>query len=98
MKHLMRAAAVAALIGATLTVPASPAQAEPCGASSYVYNRVQYVSYRNCGGGSSPMVRAWIGTGSERTWGWCQSVPPYTTGELHKKDTPVMSRWGLEGC
>ncbi|MBG0830087.1 hypothetical protein HS041_20170 [Planomonospora sp. ID67723] len=99
MKRAIRAAAVAALVGGTLTIPASPAHAEPCGASSYVSGRVQYVVYRNCGSTNSFRMRAWIDFGIWRTWGGCKIVPPYTSGVLHSKDdTPVMSRWGLEGC
>ncbi|GAA3445977.1 hypothetical protein [Planomonospora venezuelensis] len=98
MKRAIRAVAVAALVAGTLTIPVGAAHAEPCGASSWVSNRVQYVGYRNCGSTNSFRMRAWIGTGIERTWGGCKIVQPYTSGILHSKDTPVMGRWGLEGC
>jgi hypothetical protein len=88
------AVAAAALVATVTTIPAAPAQAEPCGASSWLSGSTQYVGYRNCGGGNSPRLRAHIGG----DWGGCYIVPGYTSGILHSRTTNRMLSWGLSGC
>src|SRR5262245_42440620 len=51
MKRAVRVAAIAALIAGAIAIPATPAYAEPCGASSWLnwLGSTQFVGYRNCG-------------------------------------------------
>jgi hypothetical protein len=93
-KSLKMAAAVLTAAVGVAVVPAGPAQADPCGASSYVSGNTQYVGYRNCGG-SIAWRRGHIGG----TQGACYGIEGYSSGILHKKNTGgVKQSWNVTTC
>lgn len=82
------------LAGATATMAASPAQADPCGASSWIDNGFQHVGYRNCGG-SLIYVKGHI----DNSWGDCESIGGYGSEIIQARYTyGEMEAWGVTTC
>jgi hypothetical protein len=94
MKRYAQIVVAAVLITAAIAIPAGPAQAEPCGASSWMSGSTQYVGYRNCGG-SVMMLKAHI----DGVWSrWCLGVPAYGSGVLYYRSVNAMKPWGVAPC
>ena len=85
---------VVLVAAATAVIPAAPASADPCGASSYKVSGTQYVAYRNC---SSNDIRRKGRIGS--TYGSCHIVDGGTGEVLLSMFVGDLAKsWGTYAC